>query len=603
MAQQTRDDVRNVAIIAHVDHGKTTLLDALLGQSEASAAGDTRPERARPGIDPEREKRVSIMPRLTSFNYHGTRFNVMDTPHSDLAGEVERTVRIVEGFLFVVDACEGPPPQIRFVLRAALEAGLSPIVVVNKIDREAARPAEVLAEVRELLVDLDASPRQMEFPVLYANAWRGSCRLDLDGAEQSLGLLLDEIVRTVSPPRFDPEGALQFLVTSLAYDDFLGRLALGRVIGGTARPGQVVVHCRPDGTEEPGTLAGVFGYEGLRRLEIDRARAGDIVELKCATPVRIGETLCDPQRRAPVGPVKVDEPTLTVVLGVNDSPMAGLEGPPTDARALRERLWRELLTNAAIRVEETESVEAFRLCGRSELQLAMLLEMMRREGHEMLVGKPEVVTRTEGGAVKEPAELLVVDCPEGFIGVVTEKLGRRRGRMTRMVNHGTGRVRMEFRIPARGLLGFRAEFVADTKGLGILHHGFAGWEPWCGEIGRRTTGSLVADRPGRVTAHAVEHLQHRGTLFVAPHEQVYEGMVVGENSRASDLAVDVTKERRPQTAPGAPPAPAVHLIPPRSMSLEQALEFLHEDEVVEVTPRALRIRKRALSGGARERRS
>jgi GTP-binding protein len=465
-------------------------------------------------------------------------------------------------------------------------------VVFNKIDRPEARPVAVGKEIRELFVDLDATKQQLKHPSLYCIASAGVCRRSLDEPDGPLVPLFEEIIRSVPAPRFDPEGPLQFLITSLDYDDYLGRLFLGRVVGGRLAKGQEVAHCKLDNSVASGRVTGVYGYDGLRRVELDDARAGDIVSLAGPESVRIGETLSDPDRPSPLPPAKADEPTLSVVLSVNDSPLAGLEGVRTSAAALRERLWEELLTNVAIRVEETDSPDAFRLSGRGELQLAILIEMLRREGFEMQVGKPEVLTGEEDGQVREPMEQLVIDCPESYVGVVTEKVDSRKGRMTKMVNHGAGRVRMEFRIPSRGLIGFRTEFLSDTKGTGILHHGFDGWDGWQGEIARRTTGSLVADRPGNATAHAIGHLQHRGTIFVAPGEAVYEGMVVGENSRPADLQVDITKERRPAEFPGASAAPPAQLIPPRSISLEQALEFLQEDEVVEVTPRALRIRKR-----------
>jgi GTP-binding protein len=591
MVQATRDDVRNLAIIAHVDHGKTSLVDAMLSQSAALREG-VDPERLLAVLDPARPKAVVQMPATTSLAFRGTRINILDTPHADLGGGVERVMRIVEGVILLVDACEGPPPQTRFVLRKALDAGLAPLVVVSKIDHPAARAARVCEEIRDLFVDLDASPQQLAYPVLYCNAPRGICRQALDDADRSLVVLFEQIIRSVPPPRFDPEGPLQFLVISLDYDDYLGRLALGRVVAGRVERGQEVAHCRLGGSVEPGKISGIYGHEGLRRVERDAAGPGEIVALTGPASIRIGETLADPSRPVALPPCQVDEPTLSIVIAANDSPMAGLEGARTGSAALRERLWQELLTNANIRVEEAEAPESFRVSGRSELQLAMLIEMMRREGYEMQVGRLAVVTRTEGGELREPMEQLVVDCPEGFVGVVTEKVGTRRGRMTKMVNHGTGRVRMEFRIPARGLIGYRAEFLSDTKGTGILHHGFDGWEAWQGEIARRATGSLVADRPGRATAHAIGHLQPRGTIFVGPGDEVYAGMVVGENSRPEDLPVDVTKERRTADLPGVPAAPPPQLFPARSMSLEQALEFLHADEVVEATPRVVRIRKR-----------
>jgi GTP-binding protein len=602
MAQHTRGDVRNLAIIAHVDHGKTSLVDALLWQCEWLREADGL-DRLADALDPEREKTVNIMPRTVSLVYRGTRINLLDSPHADLGGDVERTIRIVDGVILLVDAGEGPPLQTRFVLRKALETGLTPIVVINKIDLPGARPAAVLEEIRALLIDLDATPEQLEFPVLYSNARAGACRRRPEDADESLEPLLEEIVRTIPPPRFDPETPLQFLITSLDYDDFLGRLALGRVVNGSLQKGQSIAHCRRDGSVREGRISGVFGHDGLRRVELDGARVGDIVSLAGIESIQIGETLSDPERPEPLPPMKVDEPTLAIVLSTNDSPTTGFDGTHTSGRELRERLWQELLTNAAVRVEDTDSPDSLRLSGRGELQLAILIEMMRREGYEMLVGKPEILTRREGEQLLEPMELLVIDCPEPLIGVVTEKTGSRKGRMIKMINHGTGRVRMEFRIPSRGLIGFRTEFLSDTKGTGILHHGFDGWEAWQGEISHRSTGSLVADRPGRATAHAIGHLQHRGTLFVGPGEEVYEGMLVGENSRPDDLEVNITKEKKPVDVPGAAADPAARLIPSRSMSLEQALEFIREDEVVEVTPGALRLRKRALSAAQRRRKA
>ncbi len=598
MKEETRDDVRNLAIVAHVDHGKTSLADAMLWQSELLEAHDGVAERVMESIDPQREKRLSVMAKVTSMPYRKTRINMVDVPgHASFGSESERALRMVEGVLLLVDASEGPAPQTRFVLRKALEAGLAPIVVLNKIDRANARPAAALAEVRELFVDLDASQAQTRFPVLYTNARLGTCRRVPDGPDESLLPLFEEILRAVPPPRHDADGPLQFQVTSLEYDDFLGRLATGRLFGGALRDGQRVLHCAARGGEAtPREIGGIYGYSGPQRIKIDAAGPGDIVSLVGIESVAVGDSVTDPERPHRLPPLPLDEPTLTLLLEVNDSPTAGVDGARAGGPELRERLWREILTNAAIRIEETDSPNAFLLAGRGELQLAILIEMMRREGHEMLVSGSRVLTRDSDGERQEPIELLVVDCPERFIGVVTEKTGARRGRMTKMVNHGSGRVRMEFRIPARGLIGFRAEFLSDTRGTGILHHFFDGYAPWAGEIPRRSTGSLVADRPGRATAYAIEHLQPRGSILVAPGDQVYEGQIVGENSRATDLAVNVTKERK---AAGAAPPQTVGLIPPRSMILEQALEFIRDDERVEVTPRSLRLRKKTLEGHRR----
>jgi len=593
MAQHSRDDIRNLAIIAHVDHGKTTLVDAMLWQSGIFRENEYVEERVMDSIDLEREKRITIM---------GTRINVMDTPgHADFGGEVERTLKMVDGVALLVDASEGPLPQTRFVLRKALEEGLAPIVVINKIDRKDARPAEVLDEVYDLFIDLDATEKQLEFPVLYCNAVKGLCRRTADGPDESFIPLFEEVVKTVPPPRFDPESPLQFLVTSLDYDDYLGRLALGRVQNGRLVKGQEVAHCKLDGSVTTRRVTGLFGFKGFRRTECAEAGPGDIVALTGVEAVTIGESLSDPDNPVPLPAIKVDEPTLAMTLSVNDSPTAGQEGPNVSGRKLRERLWKELLTNVSIRVDDTESADTFRLAGRGELQLAILIEMMRREGYEMLVGKPEILTREEDGRTQEPMEQLIVDCPEGYIGVVTEKAGTRKGRMTKMVNHGTGRVRMEFRIPSRGLIGFRTDFLSDTKGTGIMNHLFDGYDDWQGEIAHRATGSLVADRPGRTTAYAIEHLQPRGTILVGPGEMVYEGMVVGENSRSKDIDVNITKEKKLTNMRAAAADQTVRLIPPRLLSLEQALEFIAQDEFVEVTPKALRLRKRMLRASQRSR--
>ncbi len=604
MAQRIRDDLRNLAIIAHVDHGKTSLIDAMLWQSEIFRTQDYEAQRVLDSLDPERQKRINILAKITSISYRGTKINIMDTPgHTDLAGAVERTLKIVEGAILLVDACEGPLPQTRYVLRKAMEAGLSPLVVINKIDRPDARPTAVLQEVRNLFVDLDASKAQLKFPVLYCNALTGLCRRELDEPDRPLMPLFEDILRAVPAPRFDPATPLQFLITSLDYDDYLGRLALGRVYNGELEQGQEVAHCRLDGSAVTRRVAGLYGYDGFRRIEVERARPGDIVSVVGVESVHIGESLSDAKKPQPLPKIKVDEPVLAIELSVNDSPTAGLEATRTSGRELRERLWEEILTNVSVRVEETDSPDAFRLSGRGELQLVILIEMMRREGYEMLAGRPEVLTRKVDDQLLEPMELLVVDFPETFIGVVTEKTSGRRGRMTKMVNHGTGRVRMEYRLPSRGLIGFRTEFLSDTKGTGILHHVFDGHDVWQGEIPHRTTGSLVADRPGRASAYAIENLQPRGTIFVGPGDEVYAGMVVGENSRPSDLEVDITKERKPARDPAASPEPASRLLPPRPMSLEQALEFLGADELVEITPRDLRIRKKMLVASQRGRKA
>ena len=595
MQQETRNDIRNLAIVAHVDHGKTTLVDAMLWQSGVFRDNEYVVERVMDSIDLEREKGITIMAKNTAISYRGIRINIVDTPgHADFGGEVERTLKMVDGVLLLVDASEGPLPQTRFVLRKALEANLPPIVVINKIDRSDARTQEVLDEVYDLFIDLDASEEQLEFPVLYCNARRGLCRTKPDGPDEPLIPLFDEILRTVPPPAYVPGHPLQLLVTSLDYDDYVGRLLIGRIFNGRLHKGQDVTLCRLDGSHVTARVTGLYGTQGLRRIEIDEAGPGDIVAVAGLETASIGETLSDPEDPQPLPPIKVDEPTIAMLFSVNSSPMSGREGQHVTSSKLKQRLARELLTNVSIRIEETDTPDTFKVSGRGELQLAILIEMMRREGFEMSVGKPEVLTREVEGQRHEPMEILVVDCPDQFIGVVTQKIGMRRGRMVKMVNHGTGRVRLEFRLPSRGLIGFRTEFLTDTRGTGILNHLFDGYEPWQGEIPHRATGALVADRPGRATAYAIGHLQPRGVLFMGPGDEVYEGMIVGENSRDNDIDVNITKEKKLTNMRASTDESTVQLVPPRLMSLEQALEFLREDELLEVTPKAFRLRKRIL---------
>jgi GTP-binding protein len=604
MHQKTRNDVRNLAIIAHVDHGKTTLVDALLWQSGIFRDNEYVAERVMDSIDLEREKGITIMAKNTAIVYRGTRINIVDTPgHADFGGEVERTLKMVDGVMLLVDASEGPLPQTRFVLRKALESGLAPIVVINKIDRQDARTKEVLNEVYDLFIDLDATEEQLEFPVLYANARRGIVRRSPDGPDEPLTPLFEEILKTVPAPRYDERMPLQLLITTLDYNDYVGRLAIGRVFNGRIIKGKDYGHCRLDGTVVRIRVTALYGYDGLKRVEIDEAGPGDIVAVAGLLSVTIGETISDAETPIALPPITVDEPTISMIVSTNDSPVAGLEGQHVTSRKLRERLWKEILTNVSIRVEETGSPDAFRVSGRGELQLAILIEMMRREGYEMSVGKPTIVTKEIDGKIHEPQEQLIVDCPESFVGVVTQKVGSRKGRMTKVVNHGTGRVRLDFRIPSRGLLGFRTEFLSETRGTGIMNHLFDGYVPWQGDIPSRATGALVSDRPGRTTANAIEHVQERGTMFIAPGEQVYEGMIVGENARSNDLDVNVTKEKKLTNMRASGSDDAVRLVPPRTMSLEQALEFIKEDELVEVTPKAFRLRKKMLAMARRGRKA
>jgi GTP-binding protein len=597
---QTRPDLRNVAIIAHVDHGKTTLVDAMLWQGGIFRANETVPERIMDSIDLEREKGITIMAKNTAITYRGVKINIVDTPgHADFGGEVERTLTLVDGVLLLVDAAEGPLPQTRFVLRKALEAGLPPVVVINKIDRADARPAQVLDEIYDLFIDLDADESQLDFPVLYTDARRGTATTRLDEPGRTLEPLFEALLASVPAPRYDPDMGLQLRAASLDWDDYVGRLVIGRVTNGTIRATDRVAVVRRSGAVEPAKLTVVYVYEGLRRIEVPEAGPGELVAVAGIEAMDIGETLADPERPVALPPIRIDEPTVTMLFSANVSPFAGRDGRFVTSRHLRERLFKEARTNVAIRIDETDTPDTFRVSGRGELQLAILIEMMRREGYEVEVGQPEVITRSEDGQRLEPMEHLVVDCPEEYIGAVTQKVGTRRGQMVKMTNHGTGRVRLEYRIPARGLIGYRSEFLTDTRGTGLLNHLFDGWAPWHGEIPRRTTGALVADREGRATGYAIDHLQPRGTFFVRPGDSVYEGQVVGEHVRENDLDVNVTKEKKLTNMRASTSDEGIRLSPPRLMSLEQCLEWIRDDELLEVTPTSLRLRKRALVGRRR----
>ncbi len=601
MSMQERESLRNLAIIAHVDHGKTTLVDAMLWQSGTFGAHQEVRERVLDSIDLEREKGITIMAKNTAIDYHGVRINIVDTPgHADFGGEVERTLKLVDGVLLLVDASEGPLPQTRFVLRKALDANLKPIVVINKIDRPDARSQEVLNEIYDLFIDLDATEEQLEFPVLYCIAKEGIASLEPDASEGDLRPLFEQILETIPAPRFDPEMAFQFLITSLDYDDYVGRLAIGRIFNGHVRKAQEVTRMLLDGSTEIIKVTQLYGYKGLDRTSIPEAGPGDIVAIAGLDEIAIGETLADLEHPEALPPILVDEPTLEMVFSTNTSPMAGKEGAHVTSTKLRERLIKESLTNVAIRLEETPGSDALKIAGRGELQLAILIEMMRREGYEFSVGKPQVIVHNGPDGPEEPMELLTVDCPEEFVGAVTQKLGPRKGRMLQMINHGTGRVRMEFRVPARGLIGFRTEFLTETRGTGIMNHLFDSFGPWQGEIPQRITGALVSDRAGRVTAFAIDHLQPRGMFFVAPGDMVYEGMIVGEHSRPGDLDLNITKEKKLTNMRAASADELVRLVPPTILSLEQALEFLAEDEQLEVTPASFRLRKRALQANQRK---
>ena len=601
MSINTRKGIRNLAIIAHVDHGKTTLVDAMLWQSGVFRKNQRVVERVMDSIDLEREKGITIMAKNTSVLYRDVHINIVDTPgHADFGGEVERTLKLVDGVLLLVDASEGPLPQTRFVLQKALEAELPQIVVINKIDRSDARAAEVLDEIYDLFIDLDATEEQLEFPVLYANAKAGTCRTSQEGEDQSLVPLFEQILTTVPAPRFDDAAPLQLLITTLDYDDYMGRLAVGRIFNGHISEKERSILCRRDGTFEEVQISTLYGHRGLNREKIKEAGPGDIVAFAGVENINIGETLSSIGDPRPLPSVQVDEPTISVVITVNDSPLSGRDGEHLTARQLKDRLHKESLTNISIEVEETDASDAFKVSGRGELQLAILIEMMRREQYEMCVGRPRVITRRVDNIEMEPMEQLVVDCPDSYVGVVSEKMGIRKGRMVKMVNHGTGRVRMEFRAPSRGLLGFRGELLTDTRGTAIMTKIFDGHAEWQGEIPHRPTGVLVSDRAGKATAYAIEHLQSRGELFVSPAEEVYEGMIFGENSRPQDLDVNITKEKKVTNIRSSTGEILVHLIPPRKMSLEQSLGFIRDDEMVEVTPKVFRLRKRVLQASRRK---
>jgi GTP-binding protein len=594
---------RNVAIIAHVDHGKTTLVDALLRQSGAFRANQQVADRVMDNIDLERERGITILAKNTAVHYRDLLINIVDTPgHADFGGEVERTLSMVDGVMLLVDASEGPLPQTRFVLRKALERGLPPIVVLNKIDRTDARPKEVLNEVYDLFIDLDATEDQIEFPVLYTNAKAGVATPDIGAPGDSLEPLFEAIVDHVPPPRGNPEAPLQMLVANLDSSEYLGRIAIGRIFNGVVRLNDPVAVLKLDGSEQQTRVTKLFAFDGLKRIEIQQAGAGDIVCLAGIEDITIGETIADLEHRVRIPPIAIDEPTVSMIFGVNASPMAGRDGQYVTSRNLRDRLTRELLGNVSVRVEDTDSPEQMKVIGRGELQLSILIEMMRREGYELQVSRPDIVTREIDGVRKEPVEDLVIDVPEDFQGVVIAQAGTRRGVISKMVNHGSGRVRLEFRIPTRGLIGFRSQFLTDTKGTGIMNHLFAGWEPWHGAIPARTTGALVADRQGVATAYAIYNLQERGEIFVEPGTAVYEGMIIGENSRPNDMDVNVTKEKKQTNMRASTADEAIRLIPPRQLSLEQAIEFINDDELVEVTPRTIRLRKRVLAANLRPKR-
>src|SRR5688572_3704181 len=591
---------RNVAIIAHVDHGKTTLVDALLRQSGAFRANQQVADRVMDSNDLERERGITILAKNTAVHYKDLLINICDTPgHADFGGEVERTLSMVDGVMLLVDASEGPLPQTRFVLRKALERGLPPIVVMNKIDRPDARPQEVLNEIYDLFIDLDATEEQIEFPVLYTNARDGIASTEATTAGEDLRPLFEAIVEHVPPPRGNPQGPLQMLVANLDASDYLGRIAIGRVFNGTVKLNDAVVVMKLDGKVQPTKVTKLFAFDGLKRVEIETAAAGDVICLAGIEDITIGETIADAEQPVAVPHIAVDEPTVSMIFGVNTSPMAGREGQYVTSRNLRDRLQKELLGNVSLRVEDTDTPEQQRVIGRGELQLSILIEMMRREGYEIQVSRPEIVTKEIDGRKMEPVEDLMIDVPEDFQGVVIAMTGNRRGVMTKMVNHGSGRVRLEFRIPTRGLIGFRSQFLTDTKGTGIMNHLFAGWDPWHGPISARPSGALVADRAGVATTFAIWNLQERGEILIDPGVTVYEGMIIGENARQNDMDVNVTKEKKQTNMRASTADEAIRIVPPRKLGLEQAIEFINDDELVEVTPKSIRLRKRILASNQR----
>ncbi|HZT78562.1 MAG TPA: translational GTPase TypA [Vicinamibacterales bacterium] len=595
---------RNVAIIAHVDHGKTTLVDALLKQSGTFRANERVAERAMDSMDLERERGITILAKNTAVHYKDLLINIVDTPgHADFGGEVERTLSMVDGVMLLVDASEGPLPQTRFVLRKALERRLPPIVVINKIDRPDARPQEVLNEIYDLFIDLDATEEQLDFPVLYTNAKIGTASRDASGGGDDLRPLFEAIVDHVPPPKGNPEAPLQLLVANLDSSDYLGRIAIGRIFNGRVKVGDPVAVCKLDQRVQETKVTKLYAFDGLKRVEVAAAAAGDIVCLAGIEDITIGETIADAEQRVAIPPIAIDEPTVSMIFGVNTSPMAGREGQYVTSRQLKDRLDRELLGNVSIRVEPTDSPEQMKVVGRGELQLSILIEMMRREGYEVQVSRPDIVTKEIEGRIMEPVEELVIDVPEDHQGVVIAQVGERKGVMTKMVNNGSGRVRLEFRIPARGLIGFRSQFMTDTKGTGIMNHIFASWEPWHGVIPARANGALVADRPGPATSYAIFNLQERGEIFIEPATQVYEGMIIGENSRPNDMDVNVTKEKKQTNMRASTADEAIRLIPPRKLGLEQAIEFINDDELVEVTPGSIRLRKKILAANMRPKKS
>src|SRR5262245_22586152 len=599
MTNSSNPTTRNIAIIAHVDHGKTTLVDAMLNQSGIFRVNEEHVERVMDSNELERERGITILAKITGVRYQGVKINIVDTPgHSDFGGEVERALKIVDGVMLLVDASEGPLPQTRYVLSKAREAKLPPIVVINKIDRPDARVQEVLNEVYDLFIDLDATEDQLDFPVLYTIAKTGIAKRAMEDESGDLRPLFDAIVEHIPAPEGDPDGTLQKMIANLDYSEYLGRLGIGRVVNGTLKHGDTVAIAKRDGSFQTTKITKLYSFEGLKRVDETLGKPGDLLAIAGVEGITIGETVTSAEEPKPLPRIQIDEPTIAMTFTINTSPFSGREGQWVTSRNLRDRLDKELLTNVSIRVEEL-GPDTFKVMGRGELQLAILIEMMRREGYELQVGKPEILTRTVDGKTMEPLELLVIDCPETFLGVVIEKLGARKGKMTKMVNHGSGRVRLEFHVPSRGLIGLRSEILTDTRGTAIMNSLFHGYIDWQGEIAMRPTGSLVADRAGKTTAYAIFNLQERGEIFVVPGSEIYEGMIVGENARENDLDVNIVKEKKLTNMRASTADEAIRLVPPRILNLEQAIEFIRDDEYVEVTPESIRLRKKILRANQR----
>jgi GTP-binding protein len=593
--------LRNIAIIAHVDHGKTTIVDGMLQQAGIFRSNENLQERVMDNIDLERERGITIMAKNTAVDFNGVKINIVDTPgHADFGGEVERTLKMVDGVLLLVDSSEGPLPQTRFVLKKALELNLPPILVINKIDRADSRIQEVLNEVYDMFIDLDATEKQLNFPVIYSNAKKGIAKLQMEDQSDSLKPLFDQILQAIPEPAKGKDDILQLLITNIDYSDYVGRIAVGRIFSGTVKVGDTVAMVNIKGDSIKTKITVIYTFKGLERNETQEASAGDIVALAGIEGINIGDTITNAENPSPLPRIKVDEPTISVVFSINTSPFAGREGKYVTSRNLRERLEKELLYNVSIKVDFSDS-DSFKVMGRGELQLAILMEMMRREGYELSVSMPETITKEIKGVLHEPMELLVIDLPEEYTGIATQQIGMRKGKMLKMQNNGYGRTRLEARIPSRGLIGFRSQFLTDTRGTGLLNHLFDGYEPWLGSMSKRNTGALIADRKGKTTAYAHFHLQPRGTLFIKENTTVYAGMIVGENSRSNDLDVNITKEKKLTNTRAAAADEALQLVPPKILSLEEAIEFIKEDELVEVTPQNIRLRKKILEASKRKR--